>query len=113
MAALRFFKCIYREVFFEIALNTRLKPRHSSCLKYGLQNMFILENPGAIMSRYIVLTFVSLLAFITIFLVFDSRPQEGPSAGSIWASESLRTGQKVDIKPQKIEVKLKENEKQD
>jgi hypothetical protein len=65
------------------------------------------------MSRYLVLTFVSLLVFISIFLVFDSRPQEGPSAGSPSVSDSSQAGQKVDIKPQKIEVKLKENGQRD
>ena len=65
------------------------------------------------MSRYIVLTFVCLLVFFSIFLVFDNRPQEASSAGNMGASDSSQTGRKVDIKPQKIEVKLKGDGKND
>jgi hypothetical protein len=65
------------------------------------------------MSRYIVLTFVCLLVFFSIVLVFDNRPQEVSPVGGTWAPDSSQAGRKVDIKPQKIEVKLKEDEKKD
>ena len=62
------------------------------------------------MSRYIALTFFCLLVFFSIFLVFDNPAQETSSAGNIGSADSSQAGRKVDIKPQKIEVKLKEND---